>query len=157
MKGVVTALDKIMERERSTEVRTLTDLVKYIENTLGWAPSWDDPRPLWKIRAIEVAKIKRAIRTQRRPKDYTVANLMVAVEFLRRRNQHIESPVAVVYAVERALKRRADRDSTDLETAVERAVAEANRLGRDDWARRIARATGGARAEVLREWEEARG
>lgn len=135
------------------EVRTLTDLVKHIENTLGWCPSWNDPRPLWKVRAIEVGKLKRVI--AKRP-DCTMENLLLAVDYLARHRQPVESPVYVAYAVERALKERGRATPRrDLDDELERARASARALPDPDlrrkWERRLAVAQGAQLREALDE------
>lgn len=146
------------------EVKTHTDLIKVIENELGWAPSWDDPRPMWKIRATEVSKMKAVIKKLEREGGkkakgrYTLENLQIAVEYLKRKKEYIKSPVGVVYAVERALEEAAEEmHESDLDLEVEAALKIMRREGDEVNARRLTRAQGSARQMVLDEWRASRG
>lgn len=147
---------KIEETKDSTSVRNFTDLIRHIENTLGWAPNWDDPRPAYKIRAIEAGKLKKIC--QRNPKLYTLENLLVAVEYLRRRKQEVTAPAGVCFVVERALEEVQREDEiSDLEAQRERALTEAMSLpgpDRDRWVRQLSRANGAPLAELIKEWNE---
>lgn len=138
------------------EVRTLTDLVKHIENTLGWCVPWDDPRPLWKVRSIEVGKMKRVI--QKNPKLYTMENLLLAVEYLRRKRKPVKAPVGVIYAVEDALReapatvtQSAPQERLEAVLGVIRGWPEGP--ARRRWERRLAIAQGGVLVEALDEFD----
>lgn len=133
------------------EVRTATDLVKHIENTLGWLPPDDLPR--WKARQVEAGKINRMMKKDKR---CTIDNLLLATELLRRRRQEIKSPVAVCYFVEEALRATAVAENTpDL---IERLEAARAVEDRPEWARRLQRVFGPAAIlETLEEWEASRG
>lgn len=134
------------------EVRTATDLVKHIENTLGWLPP--DDKPAWKARQIEAGKINRMMKKDKR---CTIPNLLLAVELLRTRRQEIQSPVGVCYFVEEALKRAAEVE--DQASELNERLAHAKAIeGRPEWTRRLERVAGpAATAEVLAEWEASRG
>lgn len=143
--------------------RTLTDVVKLCENELGWSWSWDDPRPSWKIRSAEVSKMKSVIKKLERENrhlkgKFTVENLLLAIEHMKQEREYIKSPVYVLYHVERALERAAESDDLgDLDTAVQEALSEvaASRLPDDEkanWLRRLNRAQGPGRTDVVQEW-----
>lgn len=139
------------------EIRTMTDLVKHIENTLGWCAPWDDPRPPWKIRAVEVGKLKRVVAKD--PKLYTMDNLLLAVEYLRRKREPVKSPVGVVYAVERALKELPSLEARpDVQERLERALSVVRGWpegpARRRWERRLAVAQGAVLNETLDEFYE---
>lgn len=159
--------------KREDEVRTFTDVVKIIENELGWAPSWDDPRPTWKVRSIEVGKMKRVIkalerRNRRMKGKFTVANLALTVEVLKRERHAVTSPSGILYHVERALEMQAEEEThTDEAITVQQALAEVEAADLPDvvaraWRTRLVRSQGEAREEAVAEWrafqqEEAHG
>lgn len=151
--------------KREDEVRTFTDVVKIIENELGWAPSWDDPRPPWKIRSIEVGKMKRAIkalerRNRRMKGKFTVANLAMTVDLLRRERHAVTSPTGIIYHVERALEMQAEKEThTDEATTIQQALAEVEASALPDavraaWRARLVRAQGEARVAAVEDWHE---
>lgn len=140
--------------ETSAKPRTLTDFVEHVENTLGWVPPVTDKRPLWRCRQVEVVKLGRKIKE--RPKLYAMDNLLLAVEYCRRNKIELKSPVGVCFLVERALKETHVDEVSDLDAAVDLAISEAWTASRDDWVRRLSRAVGPARADVVREWQHVR-
>lgn len=147
------------ELRDDTRVRTSTDLVKHIENTLGWCQPWDDLRPAWKVRSIEAGKINRAIK--RNPKLYTMENLLLAVEYLRIRKQPVKSPIGVIYTVEKAIKEMPKPEKvTDLAAARERALERVrdryplNHPERGRWIRRLQNSKGQVFLDALEELDE---
>lgn len=153
--------------KRQDEIRTFTDVVKAIENELGWAPSWDDPRPTWKIRSVEISKMKRVIkalekRNRRLKGQFTVANLAMTVDMLRRERHAVTSPTGILYHVERALEKQADLQEeapTDEASAVQQALVDVKTADLPDvvraaWRTRLVRAQGEARAATIAEWRE---
>lgn len=154
---------KVFEPMRDeTIVRTWTDLLKVVENELGWCPAWDDPRPNWKVRATEVSKLKAVIKKLERENSrmkgkYTVENLLITVEYLKREKELIKSPVYLAYACERALAWHHDARLDDLEARVERAKASVRSLftgpERQRWLSQLTRARGEPLVELLDELE----
>jgi hypothetical protein len=138
-----------------TEVRTLTDFVCHVENALGWLPA--GRRPIYLERSMEVAKLKRKIAT--RPKLYTLANLMVTVEWLRRRHMAVSSPAAICWHAERALaEAEVVEVPSDLDAPFNAALVTEMTCTRRhdvDWVARLTRSSGPARWETYQEWLEA--
>jgi len=136
-------------------VSTLKDIVIACENVLGWTPPAH--LPLWKARAIEIAKLKRAVEAN--PRLHTIHNLQLAIEYSRRKKEPITSPAALVYRIDKALELApAVVEVTDLEAAIQAAID--TELMRGDtqaqgWIGRLTRAFGPFRAEVYTEWLEA--
>lgn len=155
---------KVFEPTRDkTVVRTHTDLLKVVENELGWCPAWDDPRPPWKIRATEVSKLKRVIKKMEKDNprlrgEYTIENLLITVEYLKREKEHIKSPVYLAYALERALEWHHDMRLGDLEARVEAAKVQVRThlagAERERWLQQLTRARGDALVDLLSEWEQ---
>lgn len=133
-------------------VRNATELVVLIENTLGWTPP--DDVPLWKSRAREAGKINAAIK--RNPKLHSLANLELAVEYLRRKRQPVKSPVGVIYAVEKALEDAAAPPvQRPLGELIDSALAWEHEHELPDsakWIGWLTRASGNARQGVYDEW-----
>lgn len=142
---------KMTVEHEDKPITTATDLVKHIENTLGWLPP--DDVPAWKARQIEAGKINRMMKKDRL---CTIENLLLATELLRRRRQEVKSPVGVCYFVQEALKATAEAEKVpDLNErlAAARAIEE-----RPEWVRRLERVVGPAAIlETLEEWEDSRG
>lgn len=137
--------------------RTPTDFIVFVENQLGWTPETSEKKPLWKARAIEVAKLKKKMATD--PNLYTWDNLALAVEYLRHKRQPVTSPVAVCWFVKDALKDAVERPTlTDLGEAVQAAIDWEKRHqipGFAEWIITLTRAHGSARGAVLDEWRSA--
>ena len=142
--------------DEDAPVRTYVDLVKYIENTLGWTWPWEDMRPPWKIRSIEAGKIKKIAGK----KGLKVPELVTTVDWMRKERITVESPVGVVYHAERALKEAKKQHETESwETEVAKAVAEveASDLPADEkqaWTRRLRRVKGEVALDTVKEWHE---
>lgn len=139
----------------NTEVRTYVDLIKYVENTLGWTWPWEDTRPPWKIRAIEAGKIKKLAQKRR----VTVPELAETVNWMRKERITVKTPTAVMFYVERALKERVSKEEafTDVEREVAETVVEikASDLPEQEkkkWLTRMHRVRGPAAAEAVVEW-----
>lgn len=145
-------LEAPVEDERP--VRTYVDLVKYIENTLGWTWPWEDTRPPWKIRAIEAGKLKKLAAKHK----YTVNDLRRTVDWMRRERIPVTSPAGVIYKVERALRESpAELEIGDLEKAIARTLREVKASDLPDaekkrWVTRLSRVTGAAAVEAVDEW-----
>jgi len=154
---------KVFEPARDeTVVKTYSDLLKVVENELGWCAAWDDPRPPWKIRATEVSKLKRVIQKLERENvslrgKFTIENLLVVVEYLKREKDHIKSPVYLAYALERSLEWYHDQRLGHLEERVERAKRQVSThlegIERETWMRKLTRARGDQLVELITEWE----
>lgn len=131
---------------------TATDVVIACENVLGWNAMIT---PLHKARAIEAGKINKKLATE---PDITLDDLMLAVEFCRRKRQPVTSPVALFWRVEDA-KEMANEvvEISDLSTAVQTALAweMLADVPDEDWIGRLTRAHGPVRAELLAEWTAA--
>lgn len=146
--------DDDAQLERKT-IKTSTALVRHIENALGWLPPADDTRPDWKIRSIEAGKINRVIKKNKSL--YTFDNLLLAVEYCRRKKIEVKAPVGVCYFVEQALAAAQVGAPTNVQADIARALEEARAAGEDDWVRRLWRAQGAsAKAEALEGWREHR-
>lgn len=139
-------------------IRNATEFVRLVENVLGWVPVHKDAAQEWRTYAMEAGKLKRKIATA--PHLYTWDNLVLAVEFLRRKKETPKSPTAVCWAVERALAAAAaPRNNTEIEELLGFALEQefGNREpGWDDWVGRLTRATGPARMDVYEAWKAAR-
>lgn len=130
-----------------------TAYVKHVENTLGWQP------PQTK-RGGYTRYLGPARRVQERmdtnPALYTMDNLLLAVELLRREHKAY-SPLGVFAHVERALDVAFDRE-TDLDVDLREAIQiEAGRGDPDGWVERLTRAMGPYRVEALEEWKAVHG
>lgn len=136
-------------------VRTNVDFVRHVENTLGVI--LDPSKPPWKARQIEAGKLKRKRETNK--KLYTIDNLLLTVEWLRQRRQHVKSAAAVCWHVERALKEAPEPELApdEFEQRYAYAIRVEQHLGETEWLGRLLRARGDARKELLSEWEAAQG
>lgn len=141
------------------EVSTWSDVVVHVSNTLGWAPSWDDPRPLWKIRGNEASKLKRVAERRR----VTIEDAVAAVEHLRQRRRTVDSPVQVVFAAD-DLKKAASPppEGAELDAQVQSILAEVRASDLPDgrkrlWERRAARASNNTLKQLfINDWEDRR-
>jgi hypothetical protein len=137
-------------------LKTITDFVIHVENQLGWTPN--ESQPLHKVRGIEVAKLKRKI--AEKPTLYTWRNLLIAVEYCRRKQIRVASPVAVCWKVEKALKEIGpEAPVSPVAERIQKAIAwehEHDLSGKDDWVSMLTRAAGDAREHVLADWKRAR-
>lgn len=135
----------------------LLDFVIHVENTLGWVPEVSDKKPLWKVRAIEAGRIKKAV--EKDPHRLTRHNLELAVEYLRRKRQPVKSPYGVIYYVDRALEMSNSEPvvsdlAAEIAAAKQREFTEAKE-GWEYWVGRFVRAEGSGRLAVLNEWRAA--
>lgn len=129
-------------------MRTATEFVEAVENLLGWVPA----EPRWKSIRTEAAKVKRK-RSTNLPL-YSFDNLELAIALLRRERKAVQSPVAVLWHVERALKMGEVVVETDeLDAQVTELVEYLAEHGDPDgWTSRLVRAQGRGRQEVLDEY-----
>lgn len=132
------------------QVRTWSDVVTLVSNTLGWAPSWEDPRPFWKIRGNEASKLKRAAERRK----VTVQDAVNAVEYLRQRRKTVDSPVYVIFAAEDLKKVSIPPQEADLDAAVREVIGQVRGSDLPDgqmrlWERRAARATTNSLKQAL--------
>ena len=139
-------------------LNTVTDFVIHVENQLGWTPTVTEKTPLFKARNIEVAKLKRKI--AEKPSLYTWHNLLTTVEYCRRKQIRVASPVAVCWKVEKALKEIGpEAPVSPVAERIQKAIAweQAHSLpGREDWIGMLTRAAGDAREAVLVDRKKAR-
>lgn len=139
--------------------RNATGLVELCENHLGWDP-YEQTKggtvPVWKVKAIEAGKINAAMK--RSPKRCTLENLTIALDYCRREKINIMSPFGLVAMLSDALKAHQQPEVvTDLETAIEEALAQEQAAGDPDgWGGRFIRAVGPARLAVYEEWKASR-
>jgi hypothetical protein len=131
------------------------DIVTGCENYLGWQPN---PRqPLWKARSIEIAKLKRAIKDG--PATTTIENLLLALEYSRRKRLPVTSPVGLAHRITEALALAyIPCTPCDVDERIREALQ--RERDRDDehslaWIYRLSRSSGPGRFEVLIEWEAA--
>lgn len=145
-------LEAPVEDERP--VRTYVDLIRHIENTLGWTWSWEDTRPPWKIRSIHAGIVKKLAAKHR----YTVADLAETVDWMRRERIAVSAPAGIIYFVKDAQKAKPAVLSTgDVEDAIGRTIQEVrasdlSAAEKKRWVTRLSRATGAAAVEALDEW-----
>lgn len=148
---------RLSGEERPFEVRTSTDLVLAVENTLGWLPPVRKGKPAWRVRQVEAGKLNKA--RKRDPERLTIENLLLALEHCRRNRIEVKSPMALIYHVDEAVE--AGRDERALSDDLEQLLADAVALERaarvegwERWVGRFTRAQGEGRREVFREWVE---
>lgn len=134
------------------------DLVQATENTLGWVPVQPGDVPLFRLRIVEAAKLKRKRAT--RPTYYTEANFMLALKYCRQEHVCV-SPVGVLSYVQAALERaNAPQTFEDIEDGISAALTyekEVQPPGYRQWIVRLTRASGTARRQVYEEWQRERG
>ncbi len=134
----------------------LMDLLKDLENTLGWDPG----RNPWKARAAQ----HHILSTQMRKRGISESDLRLAMAWCQRRKQQILTPAELFRYVEPAKDHAAGPTQTlpaameQLEMQMHEAIAA--ELNRDDehsdrWLSRLVRASGPGRGAVLADWREA--
>lgn len=144
--------------DEDAPVKNYVDLVKYIENTLGWTWPWEDTRPPWKIRSIEAGKIKKVAQKRK----LKVSDLVTTVDWMRVNRMPVESPVGVVYFVERALKEVGkEQRIDDVEQAVAATLREVEQSNlpearKREWSGRLRRVRGVAALDLVGEWRSGR-
>jgi hypothetical protein len=138
---------------------TLMAIVEACENQLGWQPPYRPDVPPYRTRSLEVHKLRQAMTNPRFAHMATLRNLALALEFSRRRQLPVQSPVTLLYRIPDAL---VYADTTPAATPVAQQVTVAIRWeqGIDDthslrWIHRLTRATGPGQVEVLTEWKAA--
>ncbi|MGZ4745628.1 MAG: hypothetical protein ACXVYY_00960 [Oryzihumus sp.] len=143
-------------------VRTATQFCLLVECRLGWDPyrlAKEQGKDVYKIRGAEAGKINKKVATD--PGLYSWENLELAVAYLFRKRIPVQTPTAVCWYVEEALKLAERREPLDdLGARVTQAIA--TEMARDDagsqeWIGRLARSTGVGREEVLAQWRQERG
>ena len=133
----------------------LMEIVTACENFLGWQP--DPDLPLWKARAIEIAKLRRAVNSSNQLQ--TIANLRLALDYSRRKRLPIETPSVLLHRIREALELAyIEPPMSDIARQIEKAIQWEQ--GRDDdqslrWIYRLTRCMGIGRDEVLQEWKQA--
>jgi hypothetical protein len=141
----------------SVTLKSYMDFVVLVENQLGWLPD-TDKHPLFKARAIEVAKLKRKI--AERPRIYTWPNLVRTVRYCQIKKITVSSPAAVCWKVEAMLKEAGTQQTlSDVAEKVQLAIAweqQRDLPGKDDWISQLTRTSGDYRKAVLDEWRKAR-
>lgn len=138
---------------------TLLAIVQACENQLGWAPPYREGIPHFQTRAIEVHKLKKAMQKPEFAQVANARNLALALEFSRRRQLPITSPVGLLYRIADALA-YADTTPEVAPIAARIAAAITWEKGRDDedslrWIHRLVRAAGPGQVDILTEWTEA--
>lgn len=132
-----------------------TEFCKLVENTLGWEA--DASKPDWLRYNIEAAKLRKRVESQR----FTEADMMLVLRWAQRERK-VLSPSNLTYHVDQARKaagRRNDSVPLQIDQAISVAVQHEYEHHPDDmtWVRRLTRAVGPARHDVINEWKEARG
>lgn len=126
-----------------------TQFVYLVENRLGWSPTVGGSR--WRAVSIEAGRVNAKVKTD--PTLYTWANLALAVELLVKEKKP-RSPLGVFAHVQRALDMAMDHED-DIEEEIREVMKfEVMRGDPQGWAVRFARADGGYRRMLLREWQE---
>lgn len=138
---------------------TLLDIVEACENQLGWQPPYRPDIPPYRTRAVEVHKLKKAMDTPRFRQIANPHNLALALEFSRRRQLPVQSPVTLLYRIPDALV-YANTSPVATSTAVRITTAIRWEQGVDDtdslrWIHRLTRAVGPGQIDVLVEWKGA--
>lgn len=138
---------------------TLLAIVEACENQLGWAPPYRDGVPHFQTRALEVHKLKKAMAKPEFSELATARNLALALEFSRRRQLPITSPVGLLYRIADALA-YADDTPQASPIAVQIAAAVLWEQERDDddslrWIHKLVRAVGPGQFDVLTDWKDA--
>lgn len=130
------------------------DLVVEIENRLGWIPP-EDGKPAWQHRRIAAGAIKKM--AAKDPRTFALPNLMRTVSYMERKRITVKHPAGIMYYVEKANKDRSIETMTDLEQAIQSAVAKERALGDPSgWADRLSRATGVYRKQTYQEYINSR-
>lgn len=138
---------------------TLLAIVEGCENQLGWQPPYRPDVPPFRTLALEVHKLKTAMTTPRFRGLATLRNLALALEFSRRRQLPVQSPVTLLYRIPDALV-YADTTPAASPTALQITAAIRWEQGRDDdtslrWIHRLTRAAGPGQLETLNDWTQA--
>ena len=131
---------------------TATEVVVQCENVLGFTHTIS---PLYRGRAIEAGKIKKKLKTT---PGVTLDDLLLAIEYCRRRREPVKSPVALFWRVDDARQLANEAKSTsDVSTDVGSAMTwelEQQEVS-EYWVGRLTRAHGPHRESVLAEWKGA--
>lgn len=129
--------------------RNATQFVHLVENRLGWAPRAGMSR--WRAVSVEAGRVNSMVETD--PTLYTWVNLALAVELLAKEKKP-RTPLGVFAHVQRALDLAMDHED-DIEAEIREVMRfEVMRGDPQGWAVRFARADGGYRRLLLREWQE---
>lgn len=139
-----------------------TGFLLAVEQTLGWPL---DPPPggeLWRARMVWAGKVNKAIKKD--PELYTWDNLECSLEYCRTKRIAVKSPLYLFSLVEKALaeKERVETPkgrARPLGELIDQAIAHemsTQAPGWTQWVGRLSRAAGPGRAEMHREWLEAR-
>lgn len=144
--------------------KNATEIVILCENALGYTHKTHTAKgvaiPLWKLRSQQARALK--IKIAEKPFLYTWHNLELAVEYCKHKRLPLKSvaglcwyvPDAVALAVTPEVKLAV---STSVEEAMQYELANPDLPDQALWLRRLVRAQGRERLEVLKEWEEVRG
>lgn len=139
-------------------IENAMQLTELIENQLGCPPPNPKNVDRWRARVILANRIKRQI--GKNPKKFTWANLEAAVAYVRARHIVINSPMAVFYYVDRAIRLAAEpEDERPISNAIDDAIAwehEHHQPGWGDWITRLVNAFGPARHIAVDEWRKVR-
>lgn len=137
-------------------MKTLTDIVIGCENFLGYIPPRKPGSPVWKARATEVVKLKKAMEGV---PNATIENLALALEYSRRKRMGIKSPITLIFRIPDALELvYREKPMTDIATEIAAAIGwekERNDELSLRWIHQLTRAAGPGRTEALSEWREA--
>jgi hypothetical protein len=126
-----------------------TQFVHLVESRLGWSPRVGTSH--WRAVSIEAHRVKAKVETD--PTLYTWENLALAVELLAKEKKP-RTPLGVFAHVQRALDLAMDHED-DVEAEIREVMKfEVMRGDPQGWAVRFARADGGYRRMLLREWQE---
>ncbi|RYZ15695.1 MAG: hypothetical protein EOO70_06215 [Myxococcaceae bacterium] len=124
------------------------------ENYLGWTAGRG--KELWKSRAVEVGKLKKAMART----GVSLEDLRFALALSRREHAFVTSPVALVYRVERARERAVETVVlSDVAVQIQDAIdfeMDQQLAGWEAWVSRLSRCTGDARHDVFVEWSQQR-
>lgn len=136
-------------------------IVEGCERYLGWQPPAAPENKPWVPYSAAVGQLKRVIASGKvtAPRNATVANLALALEYSRRRQLPLNSPVGLLYRIEDALAlAHIEKPVSDIKAEVDAAV-QWEKFQDDEhslrWIYRLVRSTGDGRAKTLAEWREA--
>lgn len=140
--------------EREKDPTTMSALLLYCENQLGWLP----PERGWRGRQLELSKLKSTMKRTR----VDLETLWRAAHWCWRTRTPIETPSALAYLVDELDDQVEEQRPLDVDVEAEIQLAldleERERApGWTDRMGRLVRARGAGRTDALEAWKEARG
>ena len=146
-----------VEYERERDETTMTALLWWCENMLGWLPPRDPEVPAWQLRQRELAKLKSTMRRTR----VDLEQMWRVARWCLRHRRPIDAPSYLAYLVDELGEEiEQERELDDLDAAIAAAIETEHAERSPGWSDRVGRfmRTRGveSRSRVYREWKEAR-